>query len=154
MSAFIEKNHKIFAIVGSILIIAIIFSGLLFGPLNMILPDSFREKLGYSTDTADVDITIQLIVNFNGYHTDVNQSIIILANETATVYSVLLLANLTIDIDNYSYGIYVKGIEGIIQDTSHYWWYLVDGKAGSVAANKFDLRQNNASVVNWIYRSF
>ena len=154
MSTFLEKNHRIFAIIGSIVIIGVIFTGLLFGPLNIILPDAFREKLGYSTETIASEINIQLIINFNGFHTDINQSIEIPSNETATAYSILLHANLTVEIEEHSYGIYIKSIEGISEGNNYFWWYLVDGEASSIAANRFDLRQNNASEVNWVYRSF
>ncbi|NHJ87172.1 MAG: hypothetical protein FK734_17040 [Asgard group archaeon] len=156
MGKFLEKNHKILAIVGFIVILGVISCGLIFGPFNEILPDSLREKLGYTLNNADndTDITVRLIVDFNGYHENINETIFFDANQTATAYSILTTANLTVDIRNFINGIFVEGIEGIKKDANHYWWYLYDGENGEIASNRFDLRANNVQEIIWIYKEY
>lgn len=152
MKQFIAKNHKLLAIFGSMIVISIVVSGLIFGPFNSILPDSLREKLGYSNPITDREFTVQLIVNFGGKEGNINQTILFTTNETATAYTILLKANLTLDIEEYPNGIYVNGIEGIAENATHYWQYLVDGIAGSIAANRYDLVSNNAKEVSWLFK--
>ena len=152
MKQFIAKNHKLFAIFGSIIVISIIVSGLIFGPFNSILPESLREKLGYSTPITDQEFFVQLIVNFGGQEGNINQTILFVPNETTTAYSILLKANLTLEIKEYPNGIYISSIEGVSENATHYWQYLVDGDAGIIAANRYDLISNNAQEVSWLYK--
>jgi len=153
LKQFIEKHHKIFATIGSVIIIGIIASGLIFGPFNEILPDSIRVRLGYdSPSVTDQELIIRLFVDFGTIKDNINQTIIFKANETATAYSILLQANLTVEIDQYPNGIFVLGIEGVTQNSEHYWQYLVDDVAGNIASDRFDLNLNNAQKVSWLYK--
>lgn len=153
MKQFIEKHHKILAILGSVIIIGIIASGLIFGPFNEILPESIRVKLGYdSPSVTDQEFTIQLYVDFGAIKESINQTIIFETNETATAYSILIQANLTVEIKQYPNGIFVLGIEGVTQNSEHYWQYLVDNVAGNIASDRFDLNANNVQKVSWLYK--
>lgn len=153
MKQFIEKHHRMFAIIGSVIIIGIIASGLIFGPFNEILPESIRVKLGYDSPTVtDQELIVRLFIDFGTIKDNINQTIIFKANETATAYSILLQANLTVEIDQYPNGIFVLGIEGVTQNSEHYWQYLVDDVAGNIASDRFDLNLNNAQKVSWLYK--
>ena len=156
MANFIEKNYRLISIIGFILIIFVITGGLIFGPFNEILPDSLRERLGYATTSTslDEDIEVRLIVDFNGFRENINQTIIIEANQTASAYSILLLANLSVDVKTFSSGVFIEAIEGIEMSAENYWKYYVNGVAGGLSSSKFDLRENNAQEVSWIYKSF
>ncbi len=155
MTNFIEKNYRMLSIIGFVLIVSIITSGLIFGPFNEILPDSLREKLGYPTTSTnlDEDIVVRLIVDFNGFHTNFNQTILIQANNTASAYSILLLANLTVDVKTFPNGLFIEAIAGIEQSSDFYWKYYVNGEAGGIASDRYDLRANNAQEVKWMYKS-
>lgn len=153
MKQFIERHHKLLAIIGASIIIVIIGSGLIFGPFNQILPEALRVKLGYVDDeNREESITVRLLVNFNGFSANINHSVTFPQNQSANAYSILLLANLTVTIENYQNGIYVKGINGVIQNGNHFWLYSVDGISGTVAADNFNLRANGAEVVIWQYQ--
>ncbi len=156
MANFIEKNYRLLSIIGFILIIFVITGGLIFGPFNEILPDSLREKLGYSTTSTNLDeeIQVRLIVDFNGFLENINQTILIKVNQTASAYTILLLANLTVEVRTFQTGLFIEAIAGIEQTTDNYWKYYVDGSAGSIASDKFDLRENNAQEISWIYKSY
>lgn len=155
MNNFISKNHKTLAIIGGIIIVLIITSGLLFGPFNGILPDSLREKLGYSVNNdIDNEITVQLFIDFNGELQNINVTITIPANHTATAYSILLQANLTVEYENYPNGKYITSIGGVAEDITHFWQYLVDDVSGNVAADRYDLRAYDSTTVNWIFRTY
>ena len=156
MANFIEKNYRLLSIIGFILIVFVITGGLIFGPFNEILPDSLREKLGYSTTSTGLDeeMEVRLIVDFNGFRENINQTILIEVNQTASAYTILLLANITVEVRIFPSGIFVEAIAGIEQSVDNYWKYYVDGSAGSIASDKFDLRENNAQEISWIYKSF
>ena len=156
MANFIEKNYRLLSIIGFILIVFIITGGLIFGPFNEILPDSLREKLGYSTTSTNLDeeMEVRLIVDFNGFRENINQTILLVVNQTASAYTILLLANITVEVRNFSSGIFVEAIAGIEQSIDNYWKYYVDGSAGSIASDKFNIRENNAQEISWIYKSF
>ncbi|MCE7745566.1 MAG: DUF4430 domain-containing protein [Candidatus Heimdallarchaeota archaeon] len=156
MANFIEKNYRLLSIIGFILIVFIITGGLIFGPFNEILPDSLREKLGYSTTSSnwDEDMEVRLIIDFSGFRENINQTILIEANHTASAYTIMLLANLSVKVRIFPSGIFVEAIAGIEQSVDNYWKYYVDGSAGSIASDKFDLRENNAQEISWIYKSF
>ena len=156
MTNFIEKNYRLFSIIGFILIVLVITGGLIFGPFNEILPDSLREKLGYSTTSTNLDeeIQVRLIVDFNGFLENINQTILIKVNQTASAYTILLLANLTVEVRTFQTGLFIEAIDGVEQTIDNYWKYYVDGNAGSIASDKFDLRENNAQEISWIYKSY
>lgn len=154
MSKITVHKSTILAILGITIVLGIITSGLIFGPFNEILPEAWRERLGYPTETNnDTPFEIRLIVNFGNIQPLENITLSIPINETCTAYSVLLTANFTVEIDQYPSGIFIKGINGVNQDTSYYWWYLVDGISGTLASNKYDLRSNEIKEVTWIYKS-
>jgi len=155
MSNFLSKNHKILTIISGIIIIGVIATGLIFGPFNSVLPDSLREKLGYSVESEDdEEITIQLYVYFNGAKDELNVTISFLANQTATAYSILIEANLTVEFENYPNGKYIKSIEGIAENSNHYWKYLVDNEAGTIAADRYNLRTEDTMWVSWLYKEY
>lgn len=156
MTNFIEKNYRLLSIIGFVLIVFVITGGLIFGPFNEILPDSLRERLGYSTTTVNLDeeMQVRLIIDFNGFRENINQTILIEANQTASAYTIMLLANLSVEVRTFPNGIFVEAIAGIEQTTDNYWKYYVDGSAGSIASDKFDLRENNAQEISWIYKSY
>ncbi|MHA1124212.1 MAG: hypothetical protein ACTSO7_00900 [Candidatus Heimdallarchaeota archaeon] len=149
MTNFIEKNYRLIAIIGSVLVGAIIIGGVTLGVLN-----DFWKNPGQETPEGAKPITVNLFVNFNGFHSNINTTIYFTENQTANGYTILLNANLTVTIDQYANGVYIRGIEGISQNINHYWWYQVDDIDGHVAADRFNLRDVNASVVTWIYRSY
>jgi len=152
---FISKNHKILAIIGGIVIVLVITSGLLFGPFNEVLPDSLREKLGYSVNSdIDNEITVQLFIDFDGEQQNINVTITIPANHSATAYSILLQANLTVEYESYPNGKYITSIGGVAEDMTHYWRYLVDNESGNVAADRYDLRSFESKIVSWIFRTY
>ncbi len=156
MANFIEKNYRLLSIIGFILIVFIITGGLIFGPFNEILPDSLREKLGYSTTSSnwDEDMEVRLIIDFSGFRENINQTILIEANHTASAYTIMLLANLSVEVRIFPSGIFVEAIAGIEQTANNYWKYYVGSSAGNIASDKFDLRENNAQEISWIYKSF
>lgn len=155
MNNFISKNHKKLAIIGGIIIVLVITSGLLFGPFNGVLPDSLREKLGYSVNNdIDDEITVQLFIDFNGEQQNINVTVTIPANHTATAYSILLQANLTVEYENYPNGKYITSIGGVAEDITHFWQYLVDDVSGNVAADRYDLRAYESTTVSWIFRTY
>ncbi|MFW9921709.1 MAG: DUF4430 domain-containing protein [Candidatus Thorarchaeota archaeon] len=148
------NKSRILAIIGTTIVLGIIASGLIFGPFNEILPESWRERLGYLTETINnTPFEIRLIVNFGDFLPLENITLNIPVNETCTAYSVLLVANFTVEMDQFPSGIFIKGINGVNQDSRHYWWYLVDGISGTIASNKYDLRSNEIKEVTWIYKS-
>jgi len=149
MTNFIEKNHRLLAIIGSVLVGAIIISGVTLGVLN-----DFWRNPGQEIPEEAKPITVNLFVNFNGFHSNINTTIYFTENQTANGYTILLNANLTVIIDQYPNGVYIRSIEGINQNINHYWWYQVDDNDGYVAADRFDLREANTSQVSWIYRSY
>ena len=138
------------------MIIFIITGGLIFGPFNEILPDSLREKLGYPTTSTSLDeeIEVRLIVDFNGFRENINQTVIIEANQNASAYTILLLANLSVDVKTFPNGVFIEAIAGIEQTAENYWKYYVNGVAGGIPSDRFDLRENNAKEVSWIYTSY
>jgi len=148
-----EKQLKGTIIAGALVIMSVIIGGLIFGPFNEILPDSLREKLGYTTSETGT-ITTQLYVDFNAARENVNLTIIFQENETATAYTILLKANLTVQIKEYQQGIYVEGIEGVLQNATHYWWYQIDGQDGVIAANRLNLRSNEVQTVTWLFKHY
>ena len=156
MSNFIEKNYRWLSVAGFVLIVLVVTGGLIFGPFNEILPEPLREKLGYPAKQSELDteITVQLFVNFNGFREDINKTVPFGVNQSATAYSILIVANLTIKVREYNTGYYVEAIEGIEENSSHSWFYEVDGEAGVIASNRFDLRSTNTSVVQWTYREY
>lgn len=156
MANFIEKNYRLLSIIGFILIVFVITGGLIFGPFNEILPDSLREKLGYSTTSSnwDEDMEVRLIIDFSGFRENINQTILIEANHTASAYTILLLANISVEVRTFPNGIFVEAIAGIEHTANNYWKYYVDGSAGSIASDKFDLRENNVQEISWIYKSY
>jgi hypothetical protein len=84
----------------------------------------------------------------------INQTIIIKVNQTASAYSILLLANLTVDVKTFPNGLFIEAIEGIEQTADNYWKYYVNGVAGGISSSKFDLRENGAQEVSWIFKSY
>ncbi|NPE08996.1 MAG: hypothetical protein GNW80_12000 [Asgard group archaeon] len=156
MANFFEKNYRLLSIIGFILIVFVITGGLIFGPFNGILPDSLREKLGYSTTSTDLDeeMQVRLIVDFNGFRENINLTILLEANQTTSAYTILLLANITVEVRTFPSGIFVEAIAGIEQSVDNYWKYYVDGGAGSIASDKFNIRENNAKEISWIYKSY
>jgi len=156
MVNFIQKNYRILAIIGFVLIVFIVTGGLIFGPFNNILPDSLRDRLGYPTTSIslDEDIQVRLIVEFNGLRANINQTIIIEANTTASAYSILLLANLTVKVKTFPNGLFIEAIAGIEETSENYWKYYIDGEAGGIASDRIDLREYNIQEVCWIYKSY
>jgi len=149
MTNFIEKNYRLIAIIGSVVVGAIIISGVTIGVLN-----DFWRNPGQEIPGEVKPITVNLLVDFNGFHSNINTTIHFTENQTANAYTILINANLTVTFDQYPNEVFIRSIEGISQDTNHYWWYIVDGIDGHVAANRFNLREVNASQVLWIYRSY
>ena len=149
MPNFIEKNYRLIAIIGSVLVGAIIIGGVTLGVLN----DFWRNPEQVVPEGVE-PITVNLFVEFNGFHSNINTTINFTENQTANAYTILINANLTVIVDQYPNGVYIQSIEGIGQSANHYWWYQVDGVDGHVAANRFNLREVNASQVIWIYRSY
>lgn len=147
MTKFIEENYRLIAIIGSVLVGAIIISGVTLGVLN-----DFWKNPGQEIPEGVKPITVDLFVNFNGFHTNINTTIYFTENQTANAYTILVNANLTVTFDQYPNGVYIRSIEGISQNANHYWWYQVDGIDGHVAADRFNLREVNATQVIWIYR--
>ncbi|MGC9777940.1 MAG: DUF4430 domain-containing protein [Candidatus Heimdallarchaeota archaeon] len=156
MGNFIEKNYQILSIAGFIVIVLVITGGLIFGPFNEILPETLREKLGYPAEhpNLETEINVQLIVDFNGFHENINETILFGINQTATAYSILTVANLTVKVREYNNGYYVEAIEGIEENSNYSWFYKVDGEAGAIASNRYDLRANNTTFVQWMYQSY
>ena len=179
MSNFVSKNHKVLAIIGGIIIISVIVSGLLFGPFNAItitliiiipqiisvivsgllfgpfnaiLPDSLRERLGYDVDSSKEEITVQLYVDFGAIREHINITITFQANQTATAYTILLKANLSVAYEEFPNGKYITSIEGIAENSMYHWIYYVDSIVGIEAADKCDLRTASNQLVNWAYR--
>lgn len=152
MGKTIEKKYLILSITGFIIILLTLTGGLIFGPLNHILPESIRKKLGYTIETG-TEITVRLIIDYNGERENYNETIFFMENQTATAYSILETANLTVISTAYQDDIFVEAINGIEQNATHYWWYLIDGIDGGIASNRFDLRSNNVEVVTWIFRT-
>lgn len=135
------------------IILLTLTGGLIFGPFNRILPDSLREKLGYTNDLEGA-LTVQLLVDFNGFRENLNLSISFETNEIATAYSILEKANLTLQVKNYQNGVFIEGIEGIIQNSEYAWWYQADNVDGSISANKYDLRVNDVQTLIWLYKNY
>ncbi len=102
---------------------------------------------------SGTEITVRLVIDYNDELETFNETIFFMENQTATAYSILELTNLTIKFTTYQDDIFVEGINGIEQNTTHYWWYLVDGIDGGIASNRFDLRLNNVKVVTWTFRT-
>jgi hypothetical protein len=150
MTNFIEKNYRLIAIIGSVVVGAIIISGVTIGVLN----DFWRNPEQEIPEEGLKPITVDLYVNFNGFHSNINTTIHFTNNQTASAYTILVNANLTVTFDQYPHGVYIRSIEGINQNINHYWFYQVDGMDGHIASDRFDLREVNASQVTWIYRSF
>ena len=155
MVRFLTQHHRLLAIIGFIFIVATITIGLIFGPFNGILPENLRKWLGYPIPTDNnEEIAVQLLVNFNGFHSDINETIIFKINQTATVYSILLAANLTVDVKEFPNGLFIEAIEGVYQNTNYHWWYFVNSSSGGVAADRYDLRDNDVKIVNWVYKKY
>jgi hypothetical protein len=148
----IEKKYLIISIAGFIIILLTLTGGLIFGPFNHILPESLRKKLGYTLESG-TEITVRLIIDYNGELENFNETIFFLENQTATAYSILEVANITVIITANQDDIFVEAINGIEQNVTHYWWYLIDGIDGGIASNRFDLRSNNVEVVTWVFRT-
>ncbi len=154
MKDFISKNHKILSIIGGTIIVLVITSGLLFGPFNGILPDSLREKIGYGVNNdIEGEITVQLFVDFNDERQTINITITIPTNRSATAYSILLYANLTVEYEDYPNGKYITSIGGVTEDLTHNWQYLVDDESGNVAADRYNLRAFESTIVSWIFKT-
>lgn len=154
MSKFVKNQHQKIAMIGSIFILSIVVSGLIFGPFNEILPESLRERLGYPNPSNKKPLEVNLFIDFNGYKENFNRSISFQANQTATAYSILLQANLSVETNSFAQGIFVETIEAVGQDGNHFWWYLVDGKDAAIASDRFNLRDKNVKEVSWIYKSY
>ena len=155
MAQFLERYHRLIAIIGFVFIVGILTIGLIFGPFNGILPEALRKRLGYHTSTNDnEEITVQLVVNFNGFHIDINETIIFKANQTATVYSILLAANLTVETKEFPNGLFIEAIEGVWQNTNYHWWYFVDNISGGISADRYNLRTNDVKIVKWVYKNY
>ncbi|HUT79913.1 MAG TPA: hypothetical protein VMZ29_01825 [Candidatus Bathyarchaeia archaeon] len=148
-----QKKYLPAVIIGSIIILLTLTGGLIFGPFNGILPESLREKLGYSNN-LEGEITVQLFVNFNGFHENLNKSIFFESNENATAFTILEKANLTLQVNTYQNGVFIEGIEGVAQNSEYGWWYQADGVDGGIASNKFDLRVNNVQTLIWLYKNY
>ncbi|NHJ86504.1 MAG: hypothetical protein FK734_13650 [Asgard group archaeon] len=148
-----KKKYLPVIIIGSIIIILTLTGGLIFGPFNYILPESLRDKLGYNND-LEGELTVQLYIDFNGFHENINESIFFETNEIATAYSILEKANLTLQVENYQDSVFIEGIEGIIQNSVYGWWYIADGVDGGIAANKFNLRANEVHTLLWLYKDY
>ena len=110
------------------------------------------DKIRLSTGCF-TEIEVRLIVDFSGHRVNINQTITIEANNTASAYSILLLANLTVKVKTFPNGLFIEAIEGIEQTPENYWKYYIDGEAGGIASDKLDLREYNAKEVKWIYTS-
>ncbi|MEA2069851.1 MAG: DUF4430 domain-containing protein [Asgard group archaeon] len=146
--------QKITTITGAIIIGLVVFSGLLFGPLNFILPENLREKLGYNNEESSTPepLTVDLYVDFNKMRANINQTITFNSSETATAYNILLKANLSVTVISYPNELFITSIANISQDNHHYWWYYIDGVDGTVAADRCNLRTNNITEVIWEYK--
>ncbi|NHJ49538.1 MAG: DUF4430 domain-containing protein [Asgard group archaeon] len=146
-----KRIYIAFAIIGSLLIITTLTGGLLIGPFHHILPESWQEKLGYEI-TSGTEITIRLVVDYNGELALYNSSIFFNASQTATAFSILEMANMSVQAKSAANGIYVEAINGVEENTTHYWWYFIDGESGGVASDRFDLRSGDITEVAWVYR--
>jgi hypothetical protein len=145
-----NKTTRIILIsVGSVLVLFVIISGIMVGPLSHTLPPAVRDWLGINTtEQNNEEIYIQLVVDSKD--SCFNESIRFQKQEKATAYTILLQANLTVKINtNYQYGIFIEAINGIEQNATHSWLYYIDGEEGTIAADKCDLRSNGASQVFW-----
>jgi hypothetical protein len=146
-----RRIYILITVVGTFVVATTLAGGLIFGPFHNILPDSWEEKLGYQTSTGS-EITVQLVIDYNGEKELFNESIFFSENQTATAFSILEIANISVKTNTQPNGIYVEAIGGIEENSTHYWWYYIDGESGGVASNRYDLRVNNAATVTWIFK--
>ena len=74
-------------------------------------------------------------------------------NNGETAYSLLVKKmqekNVTVKTKTYDYGTMVQSIDNIEASATNYWAYSVNGQAGSVAADKYVLK--NGDLVEWKY---
>lgn len=101
--------------------------------------------------TPGQKIRVDLYVdNGNGKITSYDDTEI---NEGDTAYSVLFMkmkeTGTQVLTKNYEFGMMVESVNGIAASASHFWSYSVNGQPGTVAADKYLLKEGDA--VEWKY---
>ena len=60
-----------------------------------------------------------------------------------------LANNISLETQNYEFGVFVKSINGLESTAKKSWIYFVNGESGMVAADKNEIK--NGDVVEWKY---
>lgn len=133
--------------------VSIISAGFLFTWFNLlgnINPVNNAEDQSISI-TPGQKIKVDLYIdNGSGKVTSYDDTEI---NEGDTSYSVLFKkmneTGTPVLTKNYDFGMMVESINGIAASDSHFWSYSVNGQPGTVAADKYLLKEGDA--VEWKY---
>jgi hypothetical protein len=111
------------------------------------------------TDGSGVAVTItpgqksyaNLYVDFGNGKVISYEALNIEANDTA--YSLLVKkmneTGIVVQTKKYDFGLMVESIDNISASSTYFWSYLINGQAGSVAADKYILQDND--VIEWKY---
>ena len=136
--------------------IAIVFVGFVFIWFKYL--DIFKTGNGPGSEVVDTmsgtpaqQVMVNLLVDFGNGRVISYTAVELNPNDTA--YSLLIKkmteTNSEVRAKKYDYGIMVDSIDNIAASNTFFWSYLVNGQTGSVAADKYLLKDGDR--VEWKY---
>lgn len=97
-----------------------------------------------TSSTNKEKVFANLVVDFGEEKKVAYQSI-----SSTSAYDILLNAQVEVLAKEYDFGLMVEEIDGVGKDKDRAWIYYVNGKSGSISADKFKLQDGDR--VEWKY---
>jgi hypothetical protein len=63
----------------------------------------------------------------------------------------VLKASHTVVTEDSSFGPFVKGIDGLVADSAHYWAFYVNGQYATIGAHQYDSKSSD--LIEWKYEA-
>jgi hypothetical protein len=145
------KKIKFYILVVAFSLIGfIIFFYKIFGviqPTQEASPDNINQSKTLQ-DPISQNITLRVVYE-NGKTTEFAEPFKDKANALSILEDFSDENGISLDTQQYDFGVFVKSIDGFESSTEMSWIYFVNGESGSVAADNYTL--NPGDVVEWKY---
>ena len=145
--------NKLGVLIAAIVIVFIGFVFIWFRYVNLsITPSTSEEKqTDILTTTPQEKMKASLYVDFgNGRNVSYDD---VLLNRNESAYTLLINkmneTNTVVITRKYDFGMMVESIDNVKQSGTYFWSYSVNGQAGSIAADKYILKDGD--IVEWKY---
>jgi hypothetical protein len=103
------------------------------------------------TSQTGNDITVRVQIDFSGIMPLINETVQV-AEGTSALDCFSLVSN--ISSNEYAFGKYVTGINGVMENGSHYWIYYVNGEQAMVGADAYETREGDSLLFSYEIPNF